>query len=171
MESKRPKFVTEKNEVISIRLPRKDSALSKGQPNLPLNQPTEGQLEPACMVQEGGEGQSLHWVLAVNVISCPWCRSIPCPVHPSAEARRAYMWVEAYTFLEIIYPPSVKYKIPVKAFRQTFLVDLIRKGARRIPSLSKDQNVGQTARNHQRLQSRERNQTFFFSLKIRYYSL
>lgn len=142
----------------------------KGRLMLPLNQPTEQQLEPACMVQEGGEGRSLHWVLAVNVISCPWRRSIPCPVRPSAEARRAYMWAEAYTFSEIIYLPSVKYKIPVKAFRQTFLVDLRRKGARRTPSLSKDQNVGQTARIHQRLQSRERNQTFFL-LKIRYYSL
>lgn len=142
----------------------------KGSLMLPLNQPTEGQLELPCTGEEGGEGQSLHWALAVNVISCPQCRSVPCPVHLSAETHRACLWADIYTFPEIIYPPSVKYKIPVKACRQTFLVDLRRKGARRTASLSKDQNVGQTARNHQRLQSRERNQTFF-PLKIRDYSL
>lgn len=55
-------------------------------------------------------------------------------------------------------------KIPVKkkkGFREIFPADLRRKGTQGIASLSKDQNVGQTARNNQKLQSKERNGTFF----------
>lgn len=144
----------------------------KGSLMLPLNQPTERKWGPPSTGCEGGERQSLLWVFAVNVTSCPTpqCHSIPHPNHLSAEGHRACMWADAYIFPSIIYPPSVKYKIPAKAFRQTFLVDLRMEGAPRTASLSKDQNVGQTARNHQRLQSRERNQAFS-PLKIRDYSL
>lgn len=46
-----------------------------------------------------------------------------------------------------------------KGFRKLFPMDLRRKA---IASLSKDQNVEQIARNNQKIQSKERNQTFFY---------
>lgn len=49
-----------------------------------------------------------------------------------------------------------------KGLRKLFPMDLRRKGTQAIASLSKDQNVEQIARNNQKIQSKERNQTFFY---------
>ena len=92
MESKLPKFITENSGMVSAQFQGESCSLSKEQPNTccePAHRREAGTWkESNASGQKRGERQSLLWVLAAAVTSCPQHHSIPCPDHVPADHHR-----------------------------------------------------------------------------------